>query len=166
MSPATLRVFPAQTETEQIFIRLDGRGNRLYYPGETLAGSYYLSQITRSTIETAEISILWRTEGKGNEDVGVHAFWRLSSQDGDWIGLLQPGRFSSVLPKSPLSYEGALIKIRWCVRARVFLANGEQLVDETYFRLGNLPDMRILNLTAPNPADKDREPRLEPQSLR
>ncbi|MBQ6828427.1 MAG: hypothetical protein IJO46_10480, partial [Thermoguttaceae bacterium] len=44
------------------------------------------------------------------------------------------------------SYEGNLIKIRWRVRVRAFLANGKQLVDEIGFRLGNLPDMRTLSL--------------------
>ena len=131
---------------DQIFIRLDGRGNRIYYPGETLAGSYYLNEIRRDSIDTLEFSTLWRTEGKGNEDFGVHAFWRLSSQNGDWIDPLQPGRFSVVLPQSPLSYNGVIVKIRWSVRLRVFLSNGSQLLEETPFYLGDLPDMRTLKL--------------------
>ncbi len=129
-------------------IRLDGRGARLYYPGETLAGSYSLVDIHRSTVEAVEVSILWRTEGKGTEDVGIHAFWRLSSADGNWIDPLRPGRFSSVLPKCPLSYDGNLINIRWFARVRAFLENGEQLVDEVMFRLGDLPDMRAIKLCA------------------
>ena len=134
------------TSNDQIFIRLDGRGSRIYFPGETLAGSYYLNEIRRDSIDTLEFSVLWRTEGKGNEDVGVHAFWRLSSQNGDWIDPLQPGRFSVVLPQSPLSYNGVIVKIRWSVRLRVFLANGSQLLEETPFYLGDLPDMRTLKL--------------------
>ena len=59
--------------SEQIEIWLDGRGARLYYPGETLSGSFSLSGIYSSPVEAVEVSILWRTEGKGNEDVGVHA---------------------------------------------------------------------------------------------
>lgn len=131
---------------DQIFIRLDGRGNHVYYPGDTLAGSYYLNEIRRDSIDSLEVSVLWRTEGKGNEDVGVHAFWRLSCQNGDWIDPLQPGRFSVVLPQSPLTYNGNLIKIRWCVRLRVFLSNGAQLLEEKPFYLGELPDMRTLKL--------------------
>lgn len=141
--------FPSTRQTstsEQIVVRLDGRGARLYFPGETISGSYYLNEARESTIDAVEISIVWQTEGKGNEDCGVHAFWRLSSQEGDWIDPLQPGRFSAVLPPSPLSYEGNLIKIRWSARVRAFLANGKQLVDEASFRLGNLPDMRTLSL--------------------
>lgn len=130
----------------QILIRLDGRGNRIYYPGETLAGAYYLNEIRRESIDSIEFSVLWRTEGKGSEDVGVHAFWRLSSQNGDWIDPLQPGRFSVVLPQSPLSYNGGVIKIRWNARLRVFLSNGSQLLEEAAFYLGDLPDMRTLRI--------------------
>lgn len=147
MFPATV-TFPQirrSSASEQIVVRLDGRGARLYFPGETISGSYFLNEAREATIDAVEISILWQTEGKGNEDVGTHAFWRLSSQEGDWIDPLQPGRFSAVLPPSPLSYEGNLIKIRWRVRVRAFLANGKQLVDEAPFRLGNLPDMRTLS---------------------
>ena len=129
--------------SEQVIVRLDGRGIRLYYPGETLAGSYYLDEIRRP-IEAVEISTIWRTEGKGNEDVGVHAFWRLSNSGEQWIELLLPGRFSIVLPESPLSYYGSLVRICWCVRVRVFLENNEQVVGEAPFRLGALPDVRTL----------------------
>ena len=128
---------------EQVIVRLDGRGVRLYYPGETLAGSYYLDEIRRP-IEAVEISTIWRTEGKGNEDVGVHAFWRLSNAGERWIDLFQPGRFSIVLPQSPLSYNGSFVRIGWCVRVRVFLTNNEQIVGEAPFRLGALPDVRSL----------------------
>ena len=141
-------VSPTQcsTRAEQVAIWLEGCGARLYEPGDTLSGFYSLSDVRHSAVDSVEISILWRTEGKGNEDVGVHAFWKLSVQDGDWIDPLRPCRFSAKLPKSPLSYEGNLIKIRWYARVRAFLATGEQLVDETPFRLGDLPDMRALKL--------------------
>ncbi|MBQ5367718.1 MAG: hypothetical protein IIU43_09615 [Thermoguttaceae bacterium] len=133
--------------SEQIEIWLDGRGARLYYPGETLSGSFSLSGIYSSPVEAVEVSILWRTEGKGNEDVGVHEFWRLTNDaENRWLDPLRPNRFSSVLPKSPLSYDGCLIKLRWYAHARAFLSSGKQLVDETPFRLGDLPDMRALKL--------------------
>ncbi|MDD3590199.1 MAG: hypothetical protein PHO46_07995 [Thermoguttaceae bacterium] len=135
-------------QTEQATIWLEGRGARLYDPGETLSGFYSLSEIRRAAVDSVEISVLWRTEGKGNEDVGVHAFWKLSVQAGDWIDPLRPCRFSTKLPKSPLSYEGNLIKICWYARIRAFLSTGEQVVDETPFRLGDLPDMRALKLYA------------------
>lgn len=142
--PQPLRARSAEDEREPIVVQLDGRGSRLYFPGETLSGRYYLNEICEAPISAVEISVLWQTDGKGSEDVGAHAFWRLSSQNGDWIDPTQPGRFQVVLPKSPLTYDGNLIKIRWSVRVRVFLSNGRQYVDETPFRLGNLPDMRTL----------------------
>lgn len=161
MFPATVPFpsTPFSSTSEQIVVRLDGRGARLYFPGETISGSYFLNEARESSIDAVEISIVWQTEGKGNEDCGVHAFWRLSSQEGDWIDPLQPGRFSAVLPPSPLSYEGNLIKIRWRVRVRAFLANGKQLVDEASFRLGDLPDMRTWSMGggALNDASGERE---------
>lgn len=129
---------------EQISLKLDGRGNRQYLPGETLAGSYYIDEIRNSIIEAVEISVLWFTEGKGNQDYGIHAFWRRSNQAGDWIDPRKPGRFSTTLPNSPLSYEGQLIKVRWAVRVRVFLDNGKEIVEELVFRLGNIPNVRKL----------------------
>lgn len=128
----------------QVIVKLDGRGNRLYYPGETLAGSYFLEDVRSEQIEAVEVSVLWHTEGKGNEDFDIHAFWRLSDKAGDWIDPRRPGRFSTVLPGSPLSYEGILVKIDWCVRVRVFLTSEEQIVDEISFRLGDIPNVRTL----------------------
>lgn len=145
-SSASLKVF--SSEPEQAAIWLDGRGARLYFPGETLAGSYSIAGIRHSSVGSVEVSVMWETEGKGNEDFGVHYFLKLSCADGDWIDPLSPGRFSTILPRSPMSYEGNLIKLRWYARVRVFLANGEELVDEVPFRLGEQPDMRALKLCA------------------
>jgi len=125
-------------------IQLDGRGSRQYNPGETLAGSYRFDFFENEEIEAVEVSVLWSTEGKGTDDIGVHAFWRYATTSGDWIDPRRHGRFSTTLPKSPLSYPGVLIKIRWCVRVRVFLAHGQQIMEETPFRLGNIPDVRTL----------------------
>lgn len=128
----------------RVVIALDGRGSRLYYPGETLAGSYWFEHVGGDDLQAVECSILWYTEGKGSEDMGVHAFWRLAVDAGDWIDPRRPGRFSSVLPKCPLSYSGVLIKIFWAVRVRLFLADGRQAVENLPFRLGNIPDVRTL----------------------
>ena len=77
-------VSPTQSSTraEQVAIWLEGCGARLYEPGDTLSGFYSLSDVRHSAVDSVEISILWRTEGKGNEDVGVHAFWKLSTATG------------------------------------------------------------------------------------
>lgn len=126
----------------QIPFRFDGRGNRLYFPGETLAGSYFLNDFEDETIEAVEASVLWHTEGKGNEDFGIFAFQRKSVAQGDWIDPRTPGRIGATLPNSPLSYEGELVKIFWAVRIRVFLADGREAMDEHPFRLGNIANIR------------------------
>ncbi|MDR1483342.1 MAG: hypothetical protein LBT09_00810 [Planctomycetaceae bacterium] len=128
----------------EITILLDGRGSRLYNVGDTLAGSYWFDSVGGDEIQAVEVSIIWHTEGKGNEDLGVHAFWRSSTENGDWIDPRRPRRFSTILPRSPLSYCGILIKISWLVRVRLFLADGRERVEEIIFHLGNLPDVRTL----------------------
>jgi len=122
-------------------IRLDGNG-RVYRPGETLSGEFRLESLPPEEIKAVEISVLWHTEGKGDEDMAVHDFRRVSAENGQWRELLRPGRFSTVLPKSPLSYRGVLVKIRWCVRVRVFLARGREVMGELAFRLGEVPAVR------------------------
>ena len=132
------------TTQPTITISLDGRGSRQYYPGDTLAGSYFFESFGIDEIEALEISVMWFTEGKGSEDMGVHAFWRYSTANGNWIDPRRTGRFSTSLPKSPLSYPGVLVKIQWCVRVRAFLTDNRQITEETLFRLGIVPDVRTL----------------------
>ena len=136
------------TNLPLIPLRLDGRGSRIYYPGETLAGSYYLGNLGNEPIDAVEVSVLWHTEGKGNEDFGIHEFWRRSVSDGDWIDNSTPGRFHTKLPNSPLSYDGELVKIFWLIRIRVFLSDGREIVDEHSFRLGNIANVRALRLVS------------------
>ena len=118
-------------------IRFDGNG-RAYAPGEILSGEYRLESFTFGHVRSIEISVLWYTEGKGDEDMAVHEFQRLSADNGDWIDPSRPGRFSVVLPNSPLSYDGAILKIRWCVRVRVFHRKGKQVVGQRVFTLGTV----------------------------
>ena len=113
-------------------------------PGETLAGSYRFESMGSETIQAIEVSVLWYTEGKGTEDFGIHEHWRRSAIVGDWIDPRHPGRFSTTLPGSPLTYHGIIVKVHWCVRVRVFLSESREIVDELPFVLGNIPDVRIL----------------------
>jgi len=120
-----------------VVIRFDGNG-RVYGPGEILSGEYRLESIAFGQIRAVELSVLWYTEGKGDEDMAVHEFQRLAADDGDWIDPNRPGRFSVALPNSPLSYDGAILKIRWCVRVRVFPRKGKQVVGQRVFALGTV----------------------------
>jgi len=124
-----------------VTIRFDGNG-RVYRPGETLSGEYRLEAIGREEVKAVEVSVLWHTHGKGDEDLAVHDFRRLSIEDGDWIDPRYPGRFSTVLPASPLSYQGVIVKLQWCVRVRAFLLRDKEVVGELPFQLGNVPPVK------------------------
>jgi hypothetical protein len=122
-------------------IRFDGNG-RVYRPGETLSGEYRLESMRREEVKAVEVSVLWHTEGKGDEDLAVHDFQRLAVEEGDWIDPRYPRRFRTVLPNSPLSYRGLIVKLRWCVRVRVFLARDKEVVGELPFQLGEVATVR------------------------
>ena len=124
-----------------VTIRFDGNG-RAYQPGETLSGEYRLESVQREDVKAVEVSVLWHTDGKGDEDLAVHDFRRLSVEDGDWIDPRYPGRFCTVLPNSPLSYQGVIIKLRWSVRVRVFLGRDKEVVGELPFRLGDVATVK------------------------
>jgi hypothetical protein len=107
-----------------------------YFPGEIIAGSYRLSAAEPVEVERLELCVLWHTQGKGDEDIGVHEFeTRTAANDVDPGAL---GRFSIRLPPNPLSYEGLLVKIRWCVRVRALLRDGTAIVGEAPFQLGQV----------------------------
>lgn len=89
-------------------------------------------------IQAIETSVIWLTEGKGDTDIGVHFFERRQKQALTIETFKQPQRISTVLPASPLSYEGQILKIRWCVRVRLFLPEGQQVTQDQYFQLGRV----------------------------
>jgi len=124
-------------------IRFDGHG-RVCQPGDTLAFEYKLESMAADEIRAVEVSVLWHTEGKGDEDMAVHEFWRISAENGQPIDPRQPGRLRTVLPNSPLSYRGVIVKLRWCVRVRVFLTRGREVKADLGFRLGQVRPARVL----------------------
>lgn len=117
------------------FDRLD----RSYSPLESLAVRYETSGLAADDVPRAvEHSVLWYTEGKGEEDLGVHFFERVG--DPERLPPAAPGsRFDVVLPASPLSYEGVIVKVRWCVRVRYFFTGGRDFVSEHEFTVGHVP---------------------------
>ncbi len=125
-----------------ITIRFDGNG-RAYQPGETLSGGYLLESISPGEVKAVEVSVLWYSEGKGDEDLAVHEFWRRDAEDGALIDAARPEPFSTTLPCSPLSYDGAIVKLHWCVRVRAFLQRGKEVVGQKAFRLGNVPPAKV-----------------------
>ncbi len=109
-----------------------------YMSHDVLEFEYRISNIHQSTIAALEVSVVWLTEGKGTEDLGVHFFQRLTGNSlaaSDWS---LPQKVQVPLPDSPLSYEGRLLKISWCVRVRFYLNDGTELVAQQPFYLGTV----------------------------
>jgi hypothetical protein len=126
----------------RILIHFEGK-KTVYEPGEVLAGQVRIEPAPSQDIKAIELSILWYTDGKGDQDLHVRYFRRWS-QDGDLpLELGEPLRFQTVLPQTPLSYDGLIIRIRWCVRVRIFRSRGRELVEEVPFRLGRVAPARV-----------------------
>ena len=126
-----------------VVIRL-GADGPVYRPGEKLSGEYWITSLPFGQVKAVEVSILWHTEGKGDEDMAVHEFWRSQSDVDRPLDPGQAERFSTTLPNSPLSYEGQILKLRWCVRVRAFPFRGKEMLGEKTFQLGNVLPVRHL----------------------
>src|SRR5262249_12284820 len=95
-----------------VSVRLDGR-RRHYQPGEALTGEFVIETLKPDEIKAVELSVIWHTEGKGDEDVGLHYFKRYSGEE-QFFDPRATMRFATEdkLPSSPLSYDGRILKIR------------------------------------------------------
>ena len=122
----------------EIIIRLDENG-RTYSPGATLSGEYRIEAVEGQSLQAVEVSVLWYSEGKGDEDLAIHEFWRKDADSGELGDPRRPDRFSTTLPQSPLSYDGQIVKIRWCVRVRVIFKRGRDLVAQKALPAGECP---------------------------
>jgi hypothetical protein len=87
-------------------------------------------------VASIETSVLWQTEGKGDEDIGVHFFERREKKLAQPEILRQLHRLHTVLPRSPLSYDGTILKLNWLVRVRIFLDDGASFTEDLPFKLG------------------------------
>jgi hypothetical protein len=129
-------------------------GNRKHYSaGDELVCEYQIDAIEAADIQAVEASVLWLTEGKGEEDLGVHYFERRLPADAEDNDLRPLRRFKVLLPNSPLSYDGAIVRIRWCVRLRLFARRGKEYVLEYPFTLGAVPAVPVT--TTPEATDED-----------
>ena len=115
-----------------------GRAGRDHSPGDLLSLEYDCGHVGDDVPRAIERSVLWYTEGKGEEDLGVHFFDRHAAP-ADLSGVLPEGRLEVRLPPTPLSYEGVIVKIRWCVRIRLFFDSGRDHVSEHVFMVGAVP---------------------------
>ena len=118
-------------------VSLTIRNKKPYFePGDELDCEYQIDAIGPNSIVAIETSILWYTEGKGDEDLGVHYFERRTPNDEPHKDLRELHRFQTTCPASPLSYNGELLTICWCIRVRVFPKQGEEILFELPFVLG------------------------------
>lgn len=139
--------------TEEPLLSICLGGSRKHYAaGEELTVEYQVDAVDLAEIQAVEASVLWITEGKGEEDMGVHFFERRLPADADEGDLRPLRRFKVMLPNSPLSYEGAIMRIRWLVRLRLFARRGREFVLEHPFTLGSVPAAPV---PPPSEADND-----------
>ena len=121
-----------------ISICLDGQ-KKQFQPGEELGCEYQVDAVDAHDIQAVEASVLWYTEGKGDEDLSVHYFERRIPSDAEEGDLRPLRKFRTRLPNSPLSYRGVIMNVRWCVRVRVFLRRGKDVFYDYPFQLGQVP---------------------------
>ena len=116
--------------------------NNQYGGGISFEPHYIVEGIESHSISAVERSVVWYTEGKGEEDLGVIFFERIQldkRKDGTQMSSASlstdhlTGALATDLPYSPLSYEGIIVKIRWCVRIRIFFRVAETLSQNTFF---------------------------------
>ncbi len=117
---------------------------RHFAAGEELEAEYQIDAVEPDEISAVEAAVMWYTEGKGDEDLGVHFFERRTPTDAENGDLTLLRRFRIQLPESPLSYRGALMTIRWCVRVRLFLKKGREVIAEQGFTVGSVPQMQLV----------------------
>lgn len=120
----------------------------VYAPGDLLTGRFFVENPGQENVRAAELSVLWYTAGKGEEDLAVHFFERMGlerrglerrgAEEASRLDLRTPRPFEVRLPLSPISYDGAIVKVCWSVRVRVFLSRGQEVVAEMPFRLGQV----------------------------
>ena len=108
--------------------------------GSRLSWEFQIDAVENEKIVAVENSVLWCTSGKGDEDIGVHFFERRVARRNECTDLMSLRRYETLLPQSPISYKGYLLKIDWCVRVRVFVKGGKDYSEEIPFEL--IPSVR------------------------
>ena len=63
-----------------------------YQPGDRLSGRFIVEGTQLRTIRAVELSVLWYTAGKGEEDMAVHHFERLVDDHARPLDLRVPRR--------------------------------------------------------------------------
>ena len=88
------------------------REDGIYEAGGTVSATWSVSRVTLDQLQAIEASVMWHTEGKGDEDLHVHHFHRLDENHIRRLGLADEQSLECDLPTTPLSYHGRLISVR------------------------------------------------------
>lgn len=107
-------------------------------PKELLEFEYRVQRVLPDDVDRLEISVMWYTEGKGTTDFGVHLFENLTGDALTEALSGEPQPVVTTLPAAPLSYEGRLMSLCWCVRLRLYLNDGREVSAEKPFHMGHL----------------------------
>jgi hypothetical protein len=126
-----------------------------YQPGDLLQCEYQVDAVEARDVQSLEASVLWHTEGKGDEDMAVHYFERRLPNDAEDRDLRSLRTFTTILPNSPLTYAGIIVKVRWCVRVRVFLRRGKAAFLEHPFELGSVPQATAMKQESDETTDDE-----------
>ena len=111
------------------------REDGIYEAGGQLTAKWRISRVPLEKVQGVEVSVLWHTEGKGDEDLHVHHFHRWVETQIRRSGLADEQSLHCELPATPLSYHGRLIRVLWCIRLRLFVSGGREIVAEQPFHL-------------------------------
>jgi hypothetical protein len=113
------------------------RSDACYQGGRVLTAAWRIGPTAVHQAEGLEASVMWYTEGKGDEDLHVHHFQRWNDAQLQQLDLRHALPLRCELPQTPLSYEGTLVRIRWCVRLRMFCRSGREIVVQAPFQLSS-----------------------------
>jgi hypothetical protein len=128
---------PKEKNMDTVFgIHFD-RENMTYQPGGQLGGQITYTATKDLSLKRAEVSVLWYTSGKGDQDMSVISLDTSYEDSVLPAGATIP--FQAALPDSPRSYDGTLLKIHWVVRIRVFPQGGSDFGAEAEFLVAPAP---------------------------
>ena len=85
-------------------------GDPRYRPGDIIHGQ--VRWVADDAPAAVEISLVWQTQGKGNEDAGVGPMQRIDRPAPEGTAA-----FELRAPAGPYSFAGTLIEFRWMVEA-------------------------------------------------
>lgn len=111
---------------------------REHPPRGELADAFVIAGGPPDGTRSVEFSVLWRTSGKGTEDIGVVHYRAWKADDGTLAALPNLSTFTVKLPPTPWSYDGTLVKVHWLARLRVrweLLGRTREVVEDAEFTL-------------------------------